>query len=435
MKKRAFLGRRGHVVFWAGVVLWLAFFAEHVDVWQGHELISLEYLSRLTRPQDLDQQSIVFVSIDRSDVKTLFKGDSHPQPNKVMATIKSIALAEPKVIVVAIATTDSEYSQMSTNLPYRCQKLTSENPRTEVPKTSAQENKTAEKIKVPCVPIVWASEPASPDPPFSPDSPVVPGVVLGGSENPEEPSAAGISSLFTDDGAVRRYKWVFETKDGHYADSLALAVLKIIRQAHISQPPRLNEECQVLGRGSNDCLRPAFIRYSMGEPHRIFTFQDLETLSKTKPISMKDPAISPHEDWKQWLAGKIVFVGGEFPDGRDHYQTPAGDLYSVRIHAEALASELAKNTIWVRSRCVVIPSEIAALCILFFLQHWIKRLSVRLWIIFLGMLALSIALSYVAFDTSAALNTWFASLNFIPLLAAIFLDVVKDFAAERMSAS
>ena len=420
MKKHVLSGTRGRVVFWAGLLLWLAFFVEHLDVWQGHEILSLDYLSRFHDPRDLETRDIVFVSIDSDDFQTFSKGESHLPPETVMETIARIACAEPLVIAVALDTTNPKYHALEGWLEHPC--------------GTAQQK--------PRVPIVWArqawlkGEPPGSNTAFKPNDLIVPGVVLGGAEEPPEPSVVGISNLFLDGGAVRRYKWVFATEDGGYADSLALAVLKIIRKTPSSQTPSvLEQDCQILNRDSKDCLTPAFIVFSQSAPHRVFTFQTLAPLSTPSPVSTQGnrPILDP--SWKDWLKGKIVFVGGEYPQGSDRYPTPVGEQYGVRIHAEALASQWAKNTIWVRPGWVVIPSEIAALCILFFLQHWIKKPAARLWTIFLGMLALSTALSYIAFDTRVVLSTWLASLNFIPLLAAVFLDVVKDFAAERMSAS
>lgn len=408
MKKRVLSGTRGRVVFWAGLLLWLAFFVEHLDVWQGHEILSLDYLSRLHRPQDLDALGIVFVSIDSDDFKKFSMGEKRLPPAKVMDTIGRIACGEPLVIAVVLDTTNPDYHGRESSLAHPCGKV---------------------------VPIVWArqarpeGEPAGSNAAFRSDRLVVPGVVLGGAEKPVDPFATGISNLFLDGGAVRRYKWVFATQDGSYEDSLALAVLKIVCKSPSTQPASLSEDCRILNRDPKNCLNPAFILFSLGAPHRVFTFQDLETLSTSKLVSTTGKPTAADPSWKEWLKGKIVFVGGEFPQGSDRYPTAAGEQYGVRIHAEALASQMAYRTIWVRSRWVVIPSEFAALCILFFVQHWIRKPAARFWIIFLGMLIFSVGLSYVAF------GVWLAVLNFIPLLAAIFLDVVKDLAAERMLAS
>jgi CHASE2 domain-containing sensor protein len=123
---------------------------------------------------------------------------------------------------------------------------------------------------------------------------------------------------------------------------------------------------------------------------------------------------------------KIVFLGGEFPQDYDRYKTPAGDQYGVRIHAEALASEIVGKTIWVKSRVQIVLAEFAALCLLFLAQHWIRNPAVRFWCVLVGTLFFSVILSWISFNTTVAF------LNFVPLLGGIFLDVIKDLAEKGL---
>ena len=162
-------------------------------------------------------------------------------------------------------------------------------------------------------------------------------MVLGGAENPEGNFSTGISNLFKDNGAVRRYKWLFKTEDGHYQDSFSLAVLKTICPAGSS-----SEYCKLAdksGKEPESRLNPAFIRFSMDSPHHLFTVGDLQYLSPN--------ATGRGRDWQTYLEGKIVFLGSEFPEGFDRYPTAVGNHYGVRIHAEALASQIEDETIWV----------------------------------------------------------------------------------------
>lgn len=391
MKKS--VARRGKWAFWAGMVLWLVFLVEHVSVLQGHQIMSLDYISRLREPRSMDKSDIVLVSIDSDDFKNIFQGQSPLNPDKVIEAVQKIATAKPRVIAVALDTSNPRYHDLDIQTG---------------------------------VAIVWAREARPPgegpgsNRSFTPDSAVVPGVVLGGAENPEGNFFTGISNLFEDDGAVRRYKWLFKTEDGHYRDSFSLAVLKIICPPGSSSKPG-PEYCQLIdtsAREPESRLNPAFIRFSMDPQHHLFTVGDLQRLSRDA---------SGSQNWQTYLKGKIVFLGGEFPEGFDRYPTAVGNQYGVRIHAEALASQMENETIWVRPRWWVILAEFAALCALFIAQHRIKRAAYRFWCVFLGMILFSVLLSCFSF------SHWWLFCNFIPLLAGIFLDVVKDIAWKQVS--
>jgi CHASE2 domain-containing sensor protein len=395
MKKS--VARKSKWAFWAGMVLWLVFLVEHLPVLQGHEIMSLDYVSRLRQPRSLDRSGIVLVSIDSDDFKNIFQSQSPLNPDKVIQTIQKIATAQPRVIAVALDTSKLRYHDLN-----------------------------LQSILRTGVPIVWAREARLPGEkpgsnlPFTSGSAVIPGVVLGGAESPEGNFFTGISNLFEDDGAVRRYKWLFKADDGHYRDSFCLAVLKIICSGSSSSKPG-PRYCQLVDKSVNDPesrLNPAFIRFSMDPPHHLLTVGDLQRLS---------PRASAPQDWQTYLKGKIVFLGGEFPEGFDRYPTAVGDHYGVRIHAEALASQMENETIWVRSRWWVILAEVAALCALFIAQHRINKAASRFWCIFCGMILFSILLSYFSF------GRWELFYNFVPLLAGIFLDVVKDLAWQQVS--
>lgn len=389
---RLLSGRRGKKFFWAGLVLWLAFLVEHLDVLQGHEIVSLDYLSRLHQPRNLADSHMAFVSIDSDDFEKLFKGKSPLDPALVITIVREIASAEPSVIVVDLDTTDPDYH---------------------LPKNQLHTE----------VAIVWAREARLPGEKagshaaFKSNDAVNPGVVLGGAENPEGPFQTGISNLFVDGDSVRRYKWAFPTRDGGYARSLSLATLDILCSKagkNLRSP-----YCQLIEKPGfpQDYLNPAFIEFSMGPPYRTFNIRDLCALSGCGSAAAK--AIST-DAWKSYLKDKIVFLGGEFHQDYDRYKTAAGDQYGVRIHAEALASEIVGKTIWVKSRVQIVLAEFAALCLLFLAQHWIRNPAVRFWCVLVGTLVFSVILSWISFNTTVAF------LNFVPLLGGIFLDVIKD---------
>ena len=95
------------------MVLWLIFLVEHVAVLQGHEIMSLDYFSRLRVPRSIDKSNIVVVAIDSDDFKNIFQSQSPLNPDKVIETIRKIATAKPSVIAVALDTSNPRYHDLN----------------------------------------------------------------------------------------------------------------------------------------------------------------------------------------------------------------------------------------------------------------------------------------------------------------------------------
>jgi CHASE2 domain-containing sensor protein len=385
----------------AGLLLWIIFLIKHVSVLHGHEIASLDYFTHLREPRNWDSSNIVLLSITDDDYEKIFKESNPLNPDKIIKMLSIIASAKPAVIAVDVDTTNEHYHNAIKFL-------------------------YDEHGQPPSIPIIWAaqaremSEPAGSHLSFKPDASVLHEVILGGMYSPPKPWFVGISNLFKDNGEIRRYKWRYKTEDSGIMDSLSLATLRAACPA--SQPHSAFQEkmCKKLSQLEtecpNVCLESAFIRFSMSNPPK-FSFGDVLGLSPQNAGGKVDT------DWQNAFRGKIVFIGSEYSEDDNRYRSVAGQLFAVRIHAEALAAAISdqqNEIIWVKPRWQIILWEILALCALYFAQHWIRNRALRLSVTFLGAVLLSTLLSRIAFQSALLL------INFLPLLSGVFLDVIKD---------
>jgi CHASE2 domain-containing sensor protein len=406
-----------------GLLIWIIFLVQHISVLQGHEIASLDYFSRLHPPRPLADSKIVMVSITEDDYHKI-GGDQPLAPEKILEAVNVIASANPAVIAVDLDTSSPSYAQALVgprkgDTPKRYKYL--------------DENKVS---------IVWAGEARDPGESFGSHRSFEQGkvierpTVLGGAQSAPCLWRVGVSNLFTDGNRVRRYTWSFPTADGEPADSFSLAILRALRKGDaLCEGDRVckvdtsnvakdlcNDACIGLLKKCCDpdrpCLRPVFFRFSMSNPQPNVSFGDLFKFGTQLDPKVEHPVL----DWQEEFKDKIVFVGAEYPQAAPPVLSVAGQLYPVRIHAEALAAALDQDDglIWVRRLWQVVCAELIALSSLFFLQHWIRSTRWRILVTFLGVFLLSTLLSWVAFASFQFF------VNFLPLLCGVFLDVLKD---------
>src|SRR6267378_7077044 len=109
MIKPLLSGRGGQWALRTGFLVWLVFLAAHIAVLKGHEIATLDYVSKLRESRDLDRKNIVFVSIDSEDFKDIFKSRNPLNPDEVIRAVRKIASARPALIAVDLDTTDKRY--------------------------------------------------------------------------------------------------------------------------------------------------------------------------------------------------------------------------------------------------------------------------------------------------------------------------------------
>jgi CHASE2 domain-containing sensor protein len=233
----------------------------------------------------------------------------------------------------------------------------------------------------------------------------IPIIWATGMAPPEPPNFWAVSDI--PDYHGRRYRRVQLVGSKPY-DSFAFAILR-----HLCATGRVSGgacELPTACGSETKCIVPFLIPYSGSAPRRMPATVVLRKGS------------NPEAPWKN----SIVFLGGRF-EGEDSYATPAGNLYGVDIHVEALAALIDGRAVDVRNRWLVILAEGVALLLLFFAQHWISNVywKLRIAVILIGAAVLSICLSWFAFGKVLYF------LNFVPLLLGVLLDDLHDVAMKN----
>jgi CHASE2 domain-containing sensor protein len=120
--------------------------------------------------------------------------------------------------------------------------------------------------------------------------------------------------------------------------------------------------------------------------------------------------------------GKIVLIGGGFPEARDEYFTPMGPMEGVKLNALAIQTDLTGGGI-------TDLNEISEFCIdlcvsigLVFVFYRFENRPMKALLISSSVIPAAFVFSLIAFNS---LNRWF---NFIPVAAGVVIHQLSDLA-------
>jgi CHASE2 domain-containing sensor protein len=282
-KKRSLLKRllKAIPALLAAIIL-VVLFAD-TETYRKVEKSVLDFQMRRNMPTDVSRVAIV--EITDADYYNFFQGISPLSPAKLTQAIDAIARGHPCVIGVDISTYDPPFKAM--------------------------------EIRDWWPPVIWVRDTVEDsirinEKPAAKD-------VLGG-KNGAFNENAGLALLIADDqGLVRRYKRIIETKEGRLP-SFPWAVYQ-----------QSKKSCPNIGAPNlKESTEPLTINYSRGQ----------EGIGRTRILvsNVLSLANSPEELEKE-IKGKIVLLGGSYV-GQDIHDTPLGPMPGVINMANAIETEL-----------------------------------------------------------------------------------------------
>jgi CHASE2 domain-containing sensor protein len=122
------------------------------------------------------------------------------------------------------------------------------------------------------------------------------------------------------------------------------------------------------------------------------------------------------------LHGKIVLIGGTYPEARDSYETPLGERAGVEIVAEAIENQLeggvSEAQQWVGYLADVAIGFAIAACVPFFSFRRV------LLVAFVGIPVIGLIVSFLVFRR---FGYWF---NVVPIAFGVYLHELADHARE-----
>ena len=126
------------------------------------------------------------------------------------------------------------------------------------------------------------------------------------------------------------------------------------------------------------------------------------------------------------MNGKIVLLGGLYRAARDEYVTPLGPMAGVELNALAIESELERGGIRPANQYLMMALDVLfGICLV-----WINYRALYGHLSLLSALVVSlIAIPVLALLASLiALSTFAYWMNAVPLLAAVFIHQLYDYA-------
>lgn len=233
-------------------------------------------------------KQVVIVAINEEDYRNrnLFNSTSPLSPAKVTEIIDAISKGEPKVLGVDILTSDEVHKQY-------------------VPKESS-------------FPVVWAEESVkSEDDRIESYKEPLAGQVL-----PEKMNYTASPDFPVDsDGVIRLYQRAIDTQ-GIEKERHPTLAWKLYELAGLEEAKDKIE---------ND--KKYYIRFAGKKQQNERT---VITASQVLDMSQKENI----DELKKYLKGKIVLLGGIYPDSKDRFTAPFGEIYGVEMHSTIVETEL-----------------------------------------------------------------------------------------------
>jgi CHASE2 domain-containing sensor protein len=398
------------------IIIMLVSWMEAAGWFRGFETFHLDTMIRAHTLRM--SQNIVVVEISEDDYQQVFKGTSPLDKFKLLNLIQAIQKYNPSVIGVDIDTNDwgapCTRKEVDSTCAQKCAEL----------KTMLDDLRAAEKAppgtKKQRAAIVWAAVPRSLEPPLE-LSPA-----LG--HWPLESDRQGIPRFPIDeDGSVRHFERRVEVaKAGHscpdgtdtlgekcYVPTFAQAILEEYTGASKADS---DEHIIFNFHGDRYQFQSIDSRQFLPETVEHDTRTNAEIQNANKEIDESRAAL---------LEGKVVLIGGGFPEARDEYFTPVGPMEGVRLNALAIQTDLSKGGItdfneigeW------LIDVFVSIVLVGVFYRYENRPLT-ALWISAVAIPA-AFVFSLLLFNTAAY---WF---NFIPVAAGVIIHQLSDMAEGR----
>jgi CHASE2 domain-containing sensor protein len=341
-------------MFWMALIWMLTFVVERLGWLHGLEMAGLDSFVR--QQDETPSDRIYAVKITDDDYQQFFNSTSPLNADKLGTLIRRILMGEPAVLGVDIDTSDRRFTPLAD---------------------------LAADAR-----IVWARVPQRvPATPEEAQAPLGSLVGIMGS-TPRAGVRFGVPLFpFEPDGAVRRYRRVYQTQPEGVVDSLPWAIVKSVP----SGPPGGEEEVILNFRGGSTKF-PAI---------------------EAKEFLTGSAANADRERWKKMLHNQIVLLGGGYSAARDEYATAVGRIAGVDLIAHAVQGDLEHTAILEFSQVwgAVIDFAIGfAVVAAFYFIPWVR---VAFWVSLVGTAAMAVYGSHLAFRSG---TYW---VNFVPMLVGM----------------
>jgi CHASE2 domain-containing sensor protein len=306
------------------------------------------HLDTMIRMQKLDlSQNIVVVEISEDDYQKIFEGTSPLDKFKLLDLVQAVQKYNPRVIGVDIDTNDwgapCKRNKGDASCPEKCARLTE---RLDALRKAEKPLPGAEKLRSA---IVWAAVPRSLESPLA----VNPGLrtLPLNCDRPETQPCdrLGVPRFPIDEGgSVRHYERRVEVAklgdscptgarpDGEkcYMPTFAQAILE-----EYSGADKPDSDERVIFNFHGDRYQ-----FQTIDSRQFFPDEKIKSDTRTRQ-EIKNENNEIDESRAALLNGKIVLIGGGFPEARDEYFTPMGPMEGVKLNALAIQTDLSKGGI------------------------------------------------------------------------------------------
>jgi CHASE2 domain-containing sensor protein len=410
---KGFASRIPKAIVVIGVVMVVVARMEHLGWLRGFETSHLDTLIRL-RTGEVSKK-IVIVEISEEDYQQRFEGTSPLDKWKLLGLVRAVQKYNPRVIGVDIDTNDWNAACRRGQGGAQCARQCAEFDKAlgEL-RAAAEPDPEAGKSGTT---IVWAAVPRTLDPPLE----LNPGL---GSQ-PLGSDWQGIPRFPVDeDGLVRHFDGRVEIKksgdecpggadkvgEACYLPTFARAIVEAYRHK-----PKTTADEQVVFNFHGDRYQFPII-----DAKQFFPEQVADEKRTKEEVAGENAAIEQGRAGQ--FAGKVVLIGGGFPEARDEYFTPRGPMQGVELNALAIQTDLYGGGIhdFTRGCELLIDFAVGLLVVgMFYLYEqrpW-KAVGMSLLVV-----PVALASSLVLFNSLAY---WF---NFIPVAAGVFIHQLYELA-------
>jgi CHASE2 domain-containing sensor protein len=415
------------------IIMMAVSWMEALGWFRGFEASHLDAMIRVHRPEL--SQDIVVVEIGEDDYQKLFEGTSPLDKFELLDLIQAIQKYNPRVIGVDIDTNDwaapckrNSDGKRDASCAEKCGRLIDKLNalrKAQTPRPGAEKLHSA---------IVWAAVPRTLEVPLglNPDLKSLP-LNCDSKTNPQCDPLGVPRFPIDDDGSVRHFERrveVAKTEDRCPEGALAKGekcYMPTFAQAILQE---------YAGVGSSDSDGHVIFNFQGGR-YRFQTIDSRQFLTGEKAKGETEAGQGVRNENKEkeidetraaLFDGKIVLIGGGFPEARDEYFTPMGPMEGVKLNALAIQTDLTGGGI-------TDLNEISEFCIdlcvsigLVFVFYRFENRPMKALLISSSVIPAAFVFSLIAFNS---LNRWF---NFIPVAAGVVIHQLSDLAEGRAKA-
>jgi CHASE2 domain-containing sensor protein len=419
-----FGGKLVRALPYIAITIMLVSWMEDAGWLRGFETSHLDAMIR-AQPFKLSQD-IVVVEISKDDYHKLFEGTSPLDEWKLLDVIGAVLKYNPAVIGVDIDTNDwlAACNRRDDEDSARCAE--------DRARLTKRLSELRAKAKASGTVIVWAAVPKTPDPPLELNSP------LG--SLPLDSDKLGMPRFPVDeDGSVRHFDGRVEVtkeggggcpgavEDGKSKKCYLKTFARAIYEAYTGYSAEVKKDESVIFNFHGD--RYQFPAIDSGQLFR-------ETAKTDDPRSNREigDASSTTDETRKALIGregrfskgKVVLIGGAFPEARDEYFTPVGPMEGVKLNALAIQTDLGKRGIMDLSKIGEYFIDWGVSIGLVFLFYRCENHPVLALFISGFVIPVALIASWILFNSFAY---WF---NFIPVAVGVVIHQFSDMTEGRV---